>query len=253
MYNIMNTSITGMSANQGKVDIISNNIVNAQTVGYKKLDSGFLDLYTESLSRDSYPRNSDDLIMGTGIRISNAIRNLSQGALKETGINTNLAIDGDGFFRVISQDGTYKYTRNGEFNLDLNGRLVDSYGNHLDIAYNDGINPKDLNLSNGELSINKGGDVFFNGQNIGSIVLYMPQGNHDFISVGDNLFALNEGSQVYTVNNPKMYQGYVEMSNVSMQIEMTDLIMAQRAYQVNSRGVKAIDEMWGMINNLKGR
>ena len=64
---------------------------------------------------------------------------------------------------------------------------------------------------------------------------------------------LMKNSQVYTVNNPKMYQGYVEMSNVSMQVEMTDLIMAQRAYQVNSRGVKAIDEMWGMINNLKGR
>ena len=253
MYNIMNTSITGMSANQGKIDIISNNIVNAQTVGYKKLDSNFLDLYTESLTRESYPRNSDDLIMGTGVRISNVTRNLSQGALKETGINTNIAIDGDGFFRVISQDGTYKYTRNGEFNLDLNGRLVDSYGNHLDITYNDGINPEDFNLSHGELSINKDGHVFLNGQDIGSIALYMPQGDHDFISVGDNLFALNEGSQVYTVDNPKMYQGYVEMSNVSMQIEMTDLIMAQRAYQVNSRGVKAIDEMWGMINNLKGR
>lgn len=253
MYNIMNNSITGMSANQGKIDIISNNIANSQTAGYKKLEAGFLDLYTDTLSRQSYPHNGDNLITGTGVRISNATRNLTQGALKETGISTDIAIDGDGYFRVISSDGTYKYTRSGEFNFDLNGKLVDSYGNFLDINYNNGVNGQDLNLSNGDLTINNKGEVFLNKQNIGSITLYMPQGNHDFTSVGDSLFALNEGAEVYVVDNPKVYQGYVEMSNVSMQVEMTDLIMAQRAFQINSRGVQAIDEMWGMINNLKGR
>lgn len=253
MYNIMNNSITGMSANQGKIDIISNNIANSQTTGYKKLEAGFLDLYTDTLSRQSYPHNGDNLITGTGVRISNATRNLTQGALKETGISTDIAIDGDGYFRVISSDGTYKYTRSGEFNFDLNGKLVDSYGNFLDINYNNGVNGQDLNLSNGDLTINSKGEVFLNKQNIGSITLYMPQGNHDFTSVGDSLFALNEGAEVYVVDNPKVYQGYVEMSNVSMQVEMTDLIMAQRAFQINSRGVQAIDEMWGMINNLKGR
>ena len=96
MYNIMNNSITGMSANQGKIDIISNNIANSQTVGYKKLDVGFLDLYTDTLSRQSYPHNGDNLITGTGVKISNAIRNLTQGALKETGISTDIAIDGAG-------------------------------------------------------------------------------------------------------------------------------------------------------------
>lgn len=253
MYNIMNNSITGMSANQGKIDIISNNIANSQTTGYKKLEAGFLDLYTDTLSRQSYPHNGDNLITGTGVKISNATRNLTQGALKETGISTDIAIDGDGYFRVISSDGTYKYTRSGEFNFDLNGKLVDSYGNFLDINYNNGVNGQDLNLSNGDLTINNKGEVFLNKQNIGSITLYMPQGDNDFTSVGDSLFALNEGAEVYVVDNPKVYQGYVEMSNVSMQVEMTDLIMAQRAFQINSRGVQAIDEMWGMINNLKGR
>lgn len=253
MYNIMNNSITGMSANQGKIDIISNNIANSQTTGYKKLEAGFLDLYTDTLSRQSYPHNGDNLITGTGVKISNATRNLTQGALKETGISTDIAIDGDGYFRVISSDGTYKYTRSGEFNFDLNGKLVDSYGNFLDINYNNDVNGQDLNLSNGDLTINNKGEVFLNKQNIGSITLYMPQGDNDFTSVGDSLFALNEGAEVYVVDNPKVYQGYVEMSNVSMQVEMTDLIMAQRAFQINSRGVQAIDEMWGMINNLKGR
>ena len=217
MYNIMNNSITGMSANQGKIDIISNNIANSQTVGYKKLDSGFLDLYTDTLSRQSYPHNGDNLITGTGVKLSSATRNLTQGALKETGINTEIAIDGDGYFRVISNDGTYKYTRNGD------------------------------------LTISNTGQVFLKKQNVGSITLYMPQGKNDFTSVGDNLFALNDGATLTTVENPKLHQGYVEMSNVSMQAEMTDLIMAQRAFQFNSRAMQSTNEMWGMINNLRSR
>lgn len=253
MYNIMNNSVTGMSANQGKIDIISNNIANSQTVGYKKLDTGFLDLYTDTLSRKSYPHNKDNLVVGTGVRLSNATRNLSQGALKETGISTDLAIDGDGYFRVISNDGTYKYTRSGEFSFDANGKLVDDNGNTLDINYNQGINPQSLNLSNGDFTVNDSGDVFVNNQNIGSITLYMPQGSNDFTSVGDSLFALNAGATLNTVNNPKIHQGYVETSNVNMETEMTDLIMAQRAFQFNSKAMQATDEMWGMINNLRGR
>ena len=253
MYNIMNNSITGMSANQGKIDIISNNIANSQTVGYKKLDVGFLDLYTDTLSRQSYPHNGDNLITGTGVRISQATRNLTQGALKETGISTDIAIDGEGYFRVIAKDGSYKYTRNGEFNLDASGKLVDNSGNILDINYNNGINLQNLNLSNGELTISNNGQVFLDKQNIGKIDLYAPQGDKDFTSVGDNLFSLNDGAQVYIVDNPKLYQGYVEASNVSMETEMTNLIMAQRAFQFNSKAMQSTDEMWGMINNLRGR
>ena len=88
---------------------------------------------------------------------------------------------------------------------------------------------------------------------MGSITLYMPQGNNDFTSVGDNLFALNDGATLTTVENPKLHQGYVEMSNVSMQAEMTDLIMAQRAFQFNSRAMQSTNEMWEMINNLRSR
>lgn len=253
MYNIMNNSITGMSANQGKIDIISNNIANSQTSGYKKLNVGFLDLYTDTLSRQSYPHNGDNLITGTGVRISEATRNLTQGALKETGISTDIAIDGEGYFRVIAKDGSYKYTRNGEFNLDASGKLVDNSGNILDINYNNGINLDNLNLSNGELTISNNGQVFLDKQNIGKIDLYAPQGDKDFTSVGDNLFSLNDGAQVYIVDNPKLYQGYVEASNVSMETEMTDLIMAQRAFQFNSKAMQSTDEMWGMINNLRGR
>ena len=252
MYNIMNNSVTGMSANQGKIDIISNNIANSQTVGYKKLDTGFLSLYTDTLSRKSYPHSKDNLVVGTGVRLSDATRNLSQGALKETGISTDLAIDGDGYFRVRSNDGTYKYTRSGEFSFDANGKLVDDNGNTLDINYNQGINPQNLDLSKGNFTVNDNGEVFVNNQNIGSITLYMPQGSNDLTSVGDSLFSPNTGATLTAVNNPKIHQGYVETSNVNMETEMTDLIMAQRAFQFNSKAMQATDEMWGMINNLRG-
>lgn len=251
MYNIMHNSKSGMIASQGKIDIVSNNIVNSQTAGYKKLEVGFLDLYVESLNRSSYPNNSKDSITGTGVRITQEIRNLSQGFLKNTEIKTNIAIDGDGFFRVIKPDGTTCYTRNGDFNLDARGRLVDNSGNILEINY-DGTY-ENIDLSNGDLSINKVGDVFLDKQKVGSINLYKFQGNNDLLSVGDGLFIERDGSQIQLVENANILQGHLEMSNVNMQNEMTDMIMAQRAFQFNSRGMSVVDEMWSMVNNLQGR
>jgi flagellar basal-body rod protein FlgG len=249
----MHNSKSGMAASQGKIDIISNNMTNAQTTGYKKLNASFLDLYTETLDRPSYPNNSDSAITGTGVKISQATRNLDQGSLKNTGIKTNMAVDGDGFFCVLKADGSRNYTRNGEFNLDASGKLVDDNGNVLDIQFNNGRSYNNTDLSNGELSINKSGQVFINKENIGKIQLYKPVGDNDFTSIGDNLFVPIAGGRVEMVKDSKIMQGYVEMSNISMESEMTDLIMTQRAFQFNSKGIKAVDEMWSMINNLQAR
>jgi flagellar basal-body rod protein FlgG len=247
----MHNSKSGMLASQSNIDTISNNITNVQTVGYKKLEISFLDLYKESLHKKSYPTNSKDAITGTGSRVSQVTRNFSQGAIKETKINTNLAIDGEGFFRVIRSDGSYAYTRNGEFNLDATGKLVDDKGNLLDIKLVNG-SLKDINLKNGDLGINKFGEVYLNSKKIGNINLYTPKGDADFVSVGDNLFTAKQ-AQVELVQNKNILQGYVEMSNVNMQSEMVDLIMAQRAFQYNSKGMQAVDEMWSIANNLQSR
>lgn len=251
MYNIMHNSKSGMMASQGKVDIISNNIVNSQTAGYKKLEAGFLDLYVESLNRNSYPNNSKDSITGTGVRITQEIRNLSQGFLKNTEIKTNMAIDGEGFFCVITPNGEHALTRNGEFSLDANGQMVDNYGNKLDINYVPGH--EGVDLSNGDLSINKAGEIFLDNKIVGKVGLYKYQGDNDLLSVGDGLFLGREGAIQEVVEGSNILQGHIEMSNVNMQNEMTDMIMAQRAFQFNSRGMNAIDEMWSMINNLQGR
>lgn len=253
MYNIMHSSKTGMQANQNKMDIISNNISNSQTKGYKKLEIEFLDLYTETLNRPSYPHNTPGVLLGTGVKTSQETRNYEQGALKETNVKTNLAIDGEGLFRVTRSDGTYAYTRNGEFNVDAQGKIVNDNGDILNIEFNNGVSYDNIDLLNGELSINKSGEVFLDKERVGSIELYTSKGTNDFISIGDSLFVPREGTQMITLENKSIMQGYVEMSNVNMSQEMTDLIMVQRAFQFNSKGINAVDEMWGMINNLQGR
>lgn len=250
MYNILHNSKTGMIANQNKIDITSNNIANAQTSGYKKLDVGFLDLYTETLNRTPYPINSKDAFTGTGVKSSLATRDSEQGSLKNTGIKTNLAIDGEGFFKIVRPDKSIAYTRNGEFNIDSSGQLVDDRGNILDVNF---IDKGKVDLSNGDLSINKAGEVFINREKVGKIDLYTSVGDKDFVSIGDNLFAQKKGARISAVKDSSILQGHVEMSNVSMETEMTNLIIAQRAFQFNSKGVNAIDEMWSMVNNLQSR
>lgn len=253
MYNILSNSKSGMIASQNKVDIISSNVVNVNTTGYKKLEIGFLDLYTETLDRKSYPVNSKTANTGTGVKTSDALRNFSQGSLKNTGIKTNMAIDGEGFFRVTRSDGSYAYTRNGEFNVDALGKLVDDSGNVLDIKFENKTGYNNIDLQNGDLSINKLGEVFVNRKKVGNIELYSAIGDNDFLPAGDSLFVPSNENNVITVNKSNIIQGHIEMANIEMQQEMTDLILAQRALQFNSKGIQAVDDMWSMVNNLQSR
>jgi flagellar basal-body rod protein FlgG len=252
MYHILRSSINAMSANQSKIDVISGNIANSQTVGYKTLEAGFVDLYIDSLNISSYPTDSENLVAGTGVKLTTPSRNQSQGSLKNTEVSTDIAIDGDGYFRLTSNGNTY-YTRNGEFLIDVEGKIVDVNGNYLDITYNEGVDLTTLNFANGELSIAKDGSISLDGVDIGVIELFMPQGTMDFLSAKENLFVLKEGATVYTVDEPSLIQGAVEMSNTDLSSEMTDMIVAQRNYQLNRRAANAVDEMWEMINNLRSR
>lgn len=251
MYRLFNTSKSGMMAYQNKMEIIGNNIANVNTTGYKKLDTQFTDLLSQTLNIRAYPVNSEDAQKGTGVKLSDPVRNLSQGTLKQTGISTDLGIDGGGFFRVINKDGEASYTRSGEFSLDSFGRIVDTNGNILEIDFADGINYANANISNDNFNISKSGQVSVDGRIIGEINLYEPSGNSTFISNGDGTFSINEGGSVNESDNKSILQGTLEMSNVSLQDEMVELIKAQRAFQLSSKGVRVADEMWSLANNLK--
>ena len=248
------TSKTGLAAQQDRLDLISNNISNSSTTGYKKMTSGFKDLYSESLDRLGYPINDKSATTGTGVRTTNWFENANQGVLQSTGITTDLAIEGEGnYFRLTNAKGQKVYTRDGSFKVDSAGKLVDSNGNRVDIEYANGKQNTFLDTNN--MSINTKGEIYQKNANgafelIGQINTYTGVGNSAFVSIGDNLYVPAEGATI-TQGDAKIHQGYLEASNVDLAQEFTDMIVAQRAFQLSSKALQTADELWGDINNMR--
>ena len=249
------TSKSGLNANQEKLDVISNNIANVNTTGYKKVNEGFKDLISSSLDEWGNPLNDKTATVGSGVKAGNFTKDNSQGGLQTTNQKTDLALDGEGYFKVISSNGTEYYTRDGSFKLDSYGRLVTANGNILEVQYANGYSQNNTGLTADNFTINKKGEIFAenngNFEKVGEIAVYTAVGNDAFTSVGDNLFKELNGVQVYRTLDADMYQGYLEASNVDLSQEMTDMIVTQRAFQLSSKGITAADEMWEMINNLR--
>ncbi|BDR67425.1 flagellar basal body protein [Clostridium tetani] len=285
MLRVLWSGRSAMYAQQEKLDAISNNIANVNTEGYKRQDVSFQDLMNETLDRRGYPVNEEgnrNLIHGTGVKTGPWIRDNTQGTLNNTGSSTDFAIDGNGYFKVFSNDKEY-YIRAGNFNLDNKGNLVDKNGNILEIDrnieniidedeeydfdddYYDDYEDYDDDFGEGQrrtpltkdnFYVEKDGRVYLKDAKkprlIGKINVYDAVGENAFISVSDNLYKPVQGVNPEAVNSDVL-QGYVERSNVRMEKEMSDMIVSQRAFEFSSRAVKAADEMWGMINNLRGR
>lgn len=249
------TSKSGLNANQEKLDVISNNIANVNTTGYKKVNAGFKDLISSSLDEWGNPLNDKTATVGSGVKAGNFTKDNSQGGLQTTNQKTDLALDGEGYFKVISSNGTEYYTRDGSFKLDSYGRLVTANGNILEVQYANGYSQNNTGLTADNFTINKKGEIFAenngNFEKVGEIAVYTAVGNDAFTSVGDNLFKELNGVQVYRILDADMYQGYLEASNVDLSQEMTDMIVTQRAFQLSSKGITAADEMWEIINNLR--
>lgn len=290
MLRILWNSEGAMRAQQDKLDIISNNIANQATEGYKRTDVQFSDLVYEALDRKGYPFSNNTqttLQSGTGVKASSYIRDEMQGHLDETDKNTDLAIDGDGYFSVKMPDGSLAYTRNGNFNIDGNGDLVDKNGYYVNVDFfkNDGngnlidkdgnvmnnkvdsqgnILDKDgkstgVNINNEKLNstnfkVQEDGSIFLNGNNanvnIGKINLYTGI-KEGFTGIGNNLLVAKQGMQVTAAKGSNIEQGFLEGSNVNLTTEMTDMLMTQRAFELGSKGMKMADQMWSMANNLK--
>ncbi|PRR78713.1 Flagellar basal-body rod protein FlgG [Clostridium liquoris] len=259
MLRIMWNGRSAMMAQQEKLDCISNNLANVNTEGYKSEDVTFQDLMYESLQRRGYPVNEGkdkNLITGSGVKAGNWIRDNKQGNLTNTGINTDLAIDGPGYFRVVNSNGDFRYIRSGSFNVDNKGNLVDKNGNKLYMEYK-GRKPEFTQdnfiiKEDGTVSIKENNNGVTTIREVGKINIYNAIGQDAFISVGDNLYMPKNGVNP-TATDSSIMQGYIEGSNVDIAKEMTDMIMAQRAFEFGSKAVKAADDMWGMVNNLRGR
>ena len=252
------TSKMGMNAFQEKLDAIGNNIANSGTTGYKKVNVEFKDLLSEKLDKRGNPLYNKSAIMGTGVKTTAWTRDNTQGHLVETGLSTDLCIEGEGnYFRLTKPDGSKVYTRDGAFKIDRDGTLVDSNANRVDLEFVQGRNSQNTKFREDTMKIdtegnvfNKEGDLYVK---VAKMNLYTAEGNNSFQSVNDNLFVPNEGAQVKIVDvgNTYIHQSYLEGSNIDTAQEMTDMIVTQRAFQLSSKSLQTADEMWGMINNMR--
>jgi flagellar basal-body rod protein FlgG len=257
MIRALYTSASGMQSQQVNLDVISNNLANVNTTGFKKNKIEFQDLlYQTEKAAGAEQGNNTQLATGVeighGSRVAGTGRIFTAGDLSNTGEKLDVAINGDGFFEVQLPDGTSAYTRDGAFKLNSAGEFVTSQG----LKYT-GFGAVPAGTT--EISIAPGGIVSMTGASGTStfeIQLARFANPSGLKSVGGNLFTETGASGQPEVGKPDangfgaVQQGYLELSNVKVVEEMVNMIVAQRAYEVNSKSVKAADEMLQIAGNL---
>ncbi|MEL7684609.1 flagellar basal-body rod protein FlgG [Citromicrobium bathyomarinum] len=253
---------TGMLAQQTNVDVISNNIANMNTTGFKRQRAQFQDLLYQQVSRAGASsagpeaRAPTGIQIGAGVRTGGVYRIAEQGALVQTDNRFDLAIQGLGYFQVQMPTGEIGYTRDGTFQLSDQGELVTSQGLVVEPGITIPQGAVDVAVSRtGEVQIKIAGETEM--QTVGQIELATFVNEAGLEAKGDNLFLATAASGEPTIAAPgepgfgSVAQGFVEASNVNPVAEITALITAQRAYEMNSRVVKTADEMLGTTSQLR--
>jgi flagellar basal-body rod protein FlgG len=253
---------TGMLAQQLNVDVISNNIANMTTTGYKRQRAEFQDLLYQTKVRPGASSSDQGTTVpagiqqGLGVKAGSVYRINEQGALQMTGNPFDVAIKGEGYFMITLPSGETGYTRDGSFQLDQDGQLVTSEG--YDVQPGITIPPDAV-----DVTINASGEVLVKLQNqtaltnVGQIQLASFANDAGLEAIGNNLVLETEASGTAIVSNPgepgygQLEQGALETSNVNIVQEITSLIQAQRAYEMNSKIIQTGDEMLSTITNLR--
>jgi len=257
----LHIAATGMKAQERNVEVISNNVANMRTTGYKRQRVDFQDLLYQNERRMGSETSAAGTIVPTGVQIGSGVkvaataRIMSQGSLEQTGKDLDVAIRGDGFFQIQLPDGTTAYTRDGSFERDPNGDLVTIDGYQIDPGINIPEGSRDLTIAtDGTVqAIDAGGNLV----NLGQIQLARFVNKAGLEAIGDNLFLETTASGAPEVDNPanngfgNLQQRFLEMANVDAVTEIADLISAQRAYEMNSRVIKAADEMYATASNIR--
>ena len=265
------TAASGMTTQQTNVDIISNNLANINTTGYKKESAEFKSLLYQTIQEQAYDNNGDPkpsgIQVGLGVRNSSITSLFTQGNLNETGNDLDFAIEGKGFFMVQAVDGSIAYTRNGSFNIQngVNGPTLSNNDGHpildtnlMPIVIDDIYNPS-------EITVNDDGELCYpdavTGNNIPiGVKMGIAQFNNPsgLIKMSGSLLRESEasGTARMEADDPmlktsKLRQRYLEGSNVQAVDEIVNLIVAQRAYEMNSKIITATDEMLQQANNLR--
>jgi flagellar basal-body rod protein FlgG len=255
-------SKTGMDVQQSRLDVISHNLANVATNGYKAQRSVFEDLlYQTSIQpgalSSSQTQYSAGLQFGAGARQVANPRSFTQGNLEQTGNTLDVAVNGNGFFEIQMPDGSIAYTRDGSFQKDPNGQLVTQAGYPVSPGIVIPANALTVTIGkDGTVSVTTPGNVA--SAQVGQLQLSSFINPAGLQSMGGNLFgatsASGEAQQAAPGTNGMgvLNQSYVETSNVNVVEEMVNMIAAQRAYEINSKGVQAADQMLARLSQLGG-
>jgi flagellar basal-body rod protein FlgG len=250
-----------MEAQQLQIDVISNNLANVNTTGFKKSKANFQDLLYQSLTYPGAASSADSqnptgFQVGLGVKPVSVVKLHTQGDFQMTGNQLDLAIEGDGFFKVTMPNGDTVYTRDGAFKLNGSGELVNPEGFRLEPAITIPSDTEAVSVgTDGTVSVMRPGDATFS--EVGNIVLTKFANPAGLLSVGRNAYVPTDSSGDPLEATPgeqglgTVTQGFLEMSNVNIVEEMVAMIVAQRAYEISSKAIQASDEMLQMINNLK--
>ena len=261
MIRALYSAASGMNAQQTNIDNIANNLANSSTNGFKTRRAQFQDLIYQSLVQPGAAAGAQTIIpsglqIGLGTRTASNEIIFSQGNFQETDNPLDLTIQGNGFFQVLLPTGQTAYTRDGGFELDNNGNLVTSSGNLVQPQITIPSQAQSITIAgDGTVTYTQPGQTA--SSVAGQIQLALFPNPAGLNSVGQNLFEPTDASGNPTVGNPggqeglgSLMQGYVEGSNVSVVEEFVNMIISQRAYEANSKVVKAADEMYQQINNI---
>jgi len=252
-----------MHGQQFNIDTISNNLSNVNTTGYKQVRADFEDLIYQN-SRIAGTPATERTVTPTGIQVGHGVkvgasqRIFTQGSLRQTDAVGDMAIVGEGFFRILNIDGSIGYTRDGSFKIDSEGQFVNSNGYRLmpELVLPENYLPESLTVSQqGRITVEIPGreDSIV----VGQIMLFRFVNSAGLEAIGENLFVETEASGDAVGAMPgvegmgKLHHKFLEMSNVSVVKEMVNMIVAQRAYELNSRTIQTSDSMLGTANGLK--
>ncbi|MBF0606431.1 MAG: flagellar basal-body rod protein FlgG [Candidatus Magnetobacterium sp. LHC-1] len=252
---------TGMNAQKLSIDVVSNNLANVSTYGYKQGRAEFQDLMYQAMKSPGGP-TAEGKMSPTGEQIGLGVRTGSIGKIFKQGdfVNTNneldVAIEGEGFFQITMPDGTVAYTRAGAFKLDSEGKIVNEEGYSLEPELTVPQDTTSLTIgSDGVVKVQQNNQTTMT--ELGQIELARFVNPAGLRALGKNLYQETEASGTAVVSTPGLQgfgtlaQGFLETSNVSVVDEMVNMIVSQRAYEINSKAVQTSDEMLQLANNMK--
>lgn len=261
MMRAMWTAAAGMNVQQTNMDAISNNLANVNTTGFKKSRAEFQDLLYQSINLAGTNSSTSTSLptgiqIGHGARLSAMSRQYTTGSLKQTSSRFDMAIEGDGFFRVTQPDGTQAYTRDGSFTLDQNGNMVNASGNPLDPQITIPQDATSVTIApDGTVSVTQPGQSA--PQQVGQITIVNFINPGGLTQIGRNLLQQTLASGDPIEGTPgltglgTLQQGFLEISNVDMAEEMVNMIVGQRAYEANSKTIQTADSMLQLVAALK--